>query len=67
MFYTEIYGYTFVSNYQRLVQIVPKSHEPELIFYGRQSGVVGLSKREILQAASGNDLSDTGYDKVYCF
>ncbi|XP_026405646.1 uncharacterized protein LOC113300726 [Papaver somniferum] len=64
MFYTEIYGYTFVSNYQRLVQIVPKSHEPELIFYGRQSGVVGLSKREILQAASGNDLSDTGYDKV---
>ncbi|RZC45934.1 hypothetical protein C5167_038878 [Papaver somniferum] len=63
MFYTEIYGYTFVSNYQRLVQIVPKSHEPELIFYGRQSGVVGLSKREILQAASGNDLSDTGYDK----
>ncbi|XP_026393111.1 uncharacterized protein LOC113288321 isoform X1 [Papaver somniferum] len=45
-------------------QIVLKSHEPELIFYGRQSGVVGLSKREILQAASGNDLSDAGYDKV---
>ncbi|KAI3977297.1 hypothetical protein MKX01_030734 [Papaver californicum] len=48
-------------------QIVPRAHEPELIFYGRQSGVIGLSKREILQAAYGSNLSDTGYDKVYCF
>ncbi|KAI3921767.1 hypothetical protein MKX01_005456 [Papaver californicum] len=46
------------------LQIVPRAHEPELIFYGRQSGVIGLSKREILQAAYGSNLLDAGYDTV---
>ncbi|OVA04131.1 Bacterial Fmu (Sun)/eukaryotic nucleolar NOL1/Nop2p [Macleaya cordata] len=44
-------------------QIVQGPQEPELIFYGQHSGVVGLSKSELFRAAWSNS-SDTGYDKV---
>ncbi|KAK1432634.1 hypothetical protein QVD17_09532 [Tagetes erecta] len=38
--------------------------EPELIYYGRHSGVVGLSKTELFETASAHDISQYGYDKV---
>ncbi|KAK9285381.1 hypothetical protein L1049_024572 [Liquidambar formosana] len=38
--------------------------DPELIFYGQHSGVVGLSKRELYQTVCENDASSCGYDKV---
>jgi len=41
--------------------------EPELIFYGRHSGVVGLSKTELFETASTLDISQYGYDKVFFF
>ncbi|KAJ8764264.1 hypothetical protein K2173_006004 [Erythroxylum novogranatense] len=41
-----------------------ESDYPELIFYGRDSGVVGLNKNEVCQAESGSGVSTRGYDKV---
>ncbi|KAI3767862.1 hypothetical protein L2E82_18291 [Cichorium intybus] len=38
--------------------------DPELIYYGRCSGVVGLSKTELFQAVSSNEILQYGYDKV---
>ncbi|KAL8506391.1 hypothetical protein ACS0TY_017320 [Phlomoides rotata] len=38
--------------------------EPELIFYGRHSGVVGLSKRDLFRNINDLELSEFGYDKV---
>lgn len=37
--------------------------EPELMFYGRHSGVVGLSKSKLFQTGCGDV---AGYDKVCC-
>ncbi|OWM68204.1 probable 28S rRNA (cytosine-C(5))-methyltransferase isoform X2 [Punica granatum] len=37
---------------------------PEIIFYGQNSGVVGLSKDELYQSVQNSDVSDFGYDKV---
>ncbi|KAK4791236.1 hypothetical protein SAY86_031649 [Trapa natans] len=37
---------------------------PELIFYGKKSGVVGLSIDEVFQSIPGTDVSGCGYDKV---
>lgn len=41
-----------------------KSTSPELIFYGRYSGVVGLCKNELFRAV--DEPSFSGYDRV-CF
>lgn len=45
-------------------QLVVESHDPELIFYGLHSGVVGLSKSKLYDIANGSGLSHYGYDKV---
>lgn len=45
-------------------QLVPGIQDPELIFYGRLSGVVGLSKCELYQTVCDSDASSCGYDKV---
>ncbi|KAK4780391.1 hypothetical protein SAY87_016497 [Trapa incisa] len=37
---------------------------PELIFYGKKSGVIGLSIDEVFQSIPGTDVSGCGYDKV---
>lgn len=38
--------------------------EPELIFYGQHSGVVGLSKHYVYRKANDHEISRFGYDKV---
>lgn len=43
--------------------LVPADAEPELMFYGKRSGVVGLSKSELFQTGCS---SVAGYDKVCC-
>lgn len=40
------------------------SENPELIFYGRHSGVVGLSKNELYKTINDVEVSRCGYDKV---
>lgn len=40
--------------------------EPELIFYGRNSGVVGLSKHDVYRKVDDHGILQFGYDKVYC-
>ena len=40
------------------------SENPDLIFYGRHSGVVGLSKIELYKTVSDLEVSSYGYDKV---
>ncbi|GAB2224434.1 hypothetical protein Droror1_Dr00005193 [Drosera rotundifolia] len=37
---------------------------PELIYYGRHSGVLGRSRNELFQVVGGSDFSSNGYDKV---
>lgn len=44
--------------------LVPQIQDPELIFYGLHSRVVGLSKRELYHNANGSEVSHSGYDKV---
>lgn len=44
--------------------LVPGTQHPELIFYGRHSGVVGLSRSEIYNTVCDSDISSRGYDKV---
>ncbi|KAL4379447.1 hypothetical protein GQ457_02G013700 [Hibiscus cannabinus] len=46
------------------LQLVSSSENPELIFYGRHSGVVGLSKNELYKTMSDLEVSSSGYDKV---
>ncbi|PON89349.1 RNA (C5-cytosine) methyltransferase, subfamily [Trema orientale] len=38
--------------------------EPELIFYGRRAGVVGLSKDELYHTVCDSEILSCGYDKV---
>ncbi|GLJ45248.1 hypothetical protein SUGI_0952370 [Cryptomeria japonica] len=38
--------------------------EPEMIFYGKESGIVGLKKSSVFQNGNGQDISEAGYDKV---
>uniref|UniRef100_A0A2P2JLV6 Multisite-specific tRNA:cytosine-C5-methyltransferase trm4b n=1 Tax=Rhizophora mucronata TaxID=61149 RepID=A0A2P2JLV6_RHIMU len=48
-------------------KLFSESDHPELIFYGQNSGVVGLTKSELYQVASSGQVSCQGYDKVnYC-
>ncbi|PPR82187.1 hypothetical protein GOBAR_AA38527 [Gossypium barbadense] len=46
------------------LQSVTTSENPELIFYGRHSGVVGLSKNKLYETMSDLEVSSCGYDKV---
>ncbi|MBA0677613.1 hypothetical protein Goari_019012 [Gossypium aridum] len=46
------------------LQSVTTSENPELIFYGRHSGVVGLSKNKLYKTMSDLEVSSCGYDKV---
>ncbi|XP_024977443.1 uncharacterized protein LOC112515058 [Cynara cardunculus var. scolymus] len=46
------------------LQPVLHNQDPELIYYGRCAGVVGLSKSELFQTVSSHDISQHGYDKV---
>ncbi|GMN29072.1 hypothetical protein TIFTF001_002284 [Ficus carica] len=41
-----------------------ENQQPELIFYGKLSGVVGLSKNELLQTVCDSEILSLGYDKV---
>ncbi|GAV71816.1 LOW QUALITY PROTEIN: Nol1_Nop2_Fmu domain-containing protein/OPT domain-containing protein [Cephalotus follicularis] len=43
---------------------VSGSDHPELIFYGRHSGVVGLRKGELYRTLCDSEVSTCGYDKV---
>lgn len=43
---------------------IVRSEHPELIFYGRRSGIVGLTKEEIYQSVCNSEVSSSGYDKV---
>ncbi|CAN1226886.1 Oligopeptide transporter 7, partial [Linum perenne] len=45
-------------------QVITESNPPELIFYGRNSGVIGLSKSELYQTVSSSEVLSGGYDKV---
>ncbi|XP_020109506.1 uncharacterized protein LOC109724925 [Ananas comosus] len=38
--------------------------DPELIFYGRHSGVVGLCRNQLFRRVDDNEPSTSGYDKV---
>lgn len=38
--------------------------EPELIFYGQHSGVIGCTRNELYQTVNDDELSTCGYDKV---
>lgn len=44
--------------------ITSETSEPELIFYGIHSGIIGLSKSEIFDKRFEYENSDFGYDKV---
>ncbi|MBA0851052.1 hypothetical protein Goshw_012202, partial [Gossypium schwendimanii] len=46
------------------LQSVTTSENPELIFYGRHSGVVGLSKNKLYKTMSDLEVLSCGYDKV---
>ncbi|KAK7845772.1 oligopeptide transporter 7 [Quercus suber] len=45
-------------------QLVLGSQHPELIFYGRHSGVVGVTRSELYQSGCDSEVSSQGYDKV---
>ncbi|KAI8536992.1 hypothetical protein RHMOL_Rhmol10G0300100 [Rhododendron molle] len=45
-------------------QLASSTQDPELIYYGKNSGVVGLTRSEIYQTFRGNDVLHCGYDKV---
>uniref|UniRef100_A0A803NPK2 SAM-dependent MTase RsmB/NOP-type domain-containing protein n=1 Tax=Cannabis sativa TaxID=3483 RepID=A0A803NPK2_CANSA len=42
----------------------PGIQEPELLFYGKHAGVVGLSEDELYKTVSNSELLSCGYDKV---
>ncbi|GJV75373.1 bacterial Fmu (Sun)/eukaryotic nucleolar NOL1/Nop2p [Tanacetum coccineum] len=46
------------------LQLISHKEDPEMIYYGRQSVVVGLSKSELFNTVSSHDNSRYGYDKV---
>ncbi|XP_031257593.1 uncharacterized protein LOC116115600 isoform X2 [Pistacia vera] len=45
-------------------ELVPRNEHPELIFYGRHSGIVGLSRSELYRSVCNGEVSLSGYDKV---
>lgn len=38
--------------------------QPEIIFYGQGSGVIGLTKKQLYRSLDQNDYAYCGYDKV---
>ncbi|XP_047073703.1 rRNA (cytosine-C(5))-methyltransferase NOP2C-like [Lolium rigidum] len=42
----------------------PSTSEPELIYYGKDSGVVGLQKHHVLRQSTDDAACTSGYDKV---
>ncbi|KZV46395.1 receptor-like protein kinase 4 isoform 1 [Dorcoceras hygrometricum] len=42
-----------------------RNQDPELIFYGRNSGVVGLRKSEVFRSVDDLEILQFGYDKVF--
>lgn len=48
-------------------QLASSTQDPELIYYGKNSGVVGLTRSEIYETFRGNDVLRCGYDKVIYF
>lgn len=40
--------------------------EPQLIFYGRDSGVVGTQRNKLFHMVDDKESSTSGYDKVWC-
>lgn len=45
-------------------QLASLTQDPELIYYGKNSGVVGLTRSEIYQTCHGSNVLRCGYDKV---
>lgn len=45
-------------------QLALATSEPELFFYGKNSGVVGLQRTELFSVADNAEASNLGYDKV---
>ncbi|RAL46508.1 hypothetical protein DM860_004787 [Cuscuta australis] len=45
-------------------KVFQPTQEPELIFYGRNSGVVGLTRNELYQMVHCDNVYELGYDKV---
>lgn len=45
-------------------QTFSQIQEPELIFYGRHAGVVGLTKHDVYRKVNDHEISQFGYDKV---
>ncbi|GKV41447.1 hypothetical protein SLEP1_g48982 [Rubroshorea leprosula] len=43
---------------------VALNQNPELIFYGQHSGIIGLSKSKLYKTISDTEASSSGYDKV---
>ncbi|XP_023642661.1 uncharacterized protein LOC17877220 isoform X2 [Capsella rubella] len=44
--------------------VLPHNGQPEIIFYGQSSGVIGLKKKELYRPLDKNDYAFCGYDKV---
>ncbi|KAF8049659.1 hypothetical protein N665_2159s0010 [Sinapis alba] len=44
--------------------VLPHDAQPELFFYGQNSGVIGLKKKELFRSLDQNDYANCGYDKV---
>lgn len=49
------------------LQLTLQVSEPELIFYGQHSGVIGCTRDELFQIANDDELCTRGYDKVIVF
>lgn len=45
-------------------KLFSQTQDPELIYYGRESGVIGLSKNEVCQDVTSYEVFEHGYDKV---
>ncbi|CAF2145550.1 ribosomal RNA small subunit methyltransferase F isoform X1 [Brassica rapa] len=44
--------------------VLPLHAHPEIVFYGHNSGVIGLPKKELFRPLDQNDCANRGYDKV---
>lgn len=44
--------------------VLPLNGQPQIIFYGQSSGVIGLKKTELYRSLDQNDYAYCGYDKV---
>lgn len=45
--------------------VLPQNGQPEVIFYGQGSGVIGLTKKQLYTSLDQDDYAYCGYDKVY--